>query len=232
MGTALEGARYACDSNKTEFDNLTCASDITSFFTDMAWWASYLSLAPVWCGVEDIPHAGCASDWAWFSGNSLSIVGDSIGAAADCNINSTNDSLEPDQPTHGPATEHRRLTDTWAANIPISRDRAVDLASCLIHINGLIITATKLGYQTWSTVHGCKYGGPGAIPGMLCSSGVLTSSSFVPWLGQQMAALIGACPVQTIPGAYCASDALDITAVMVSFSAFATTFTKDCGWVG
>jgi hypothetical protein len=217
----------------------------------MAWWASYLSLAPVWCGVEDIPHAGCASDWAWFSGNSLSIVGDSLGAAADCNINSTNGSLEPvgpsrrlraepgnkadrslesDQPTHGPA-EHRRLTDTWAANLPISRDRAVDLSSCLIHINNLISLATKLGYQTWGTVHGCKYGGPGAVPGMLCSSGVLTSSSFIPWLGQNMAMLIGACPVQTIPGAYCAADALDITAVIVSFSAFATTFTKDCGWV-
>merc|ERR1712014_429910 len=99
-------------------------------------------------------------------------------------------SFESAQPTDATATEPRRLTDTWAGNLPFSRDRAVDLASCAIHINNLIITATKLGYQTWSTVHGCKYGGPGAVPGMLCSSGVLTSTSFIPWLGQQMAALM------------------------------------------
>jgi hypothetical protein len=106
----------------------------------------------------------------------------------------------------------------------------------MIQINGAVSMSTKLGFTTWATAHGCKAGGPGAIPGMLCSSGIITLAANIPWIAHSIANIIGACPSiirnETIPLAYCAADALDITAAIVSFGSWATTFTKDCHMVG
>ena len=137
------------------------------------------------------------SDSGWFSGMVLEILGDSLGAYGDCNLTNSTSPFEP--------INSRRLLDEkkqrfdeknqrLRSSLNISEDRALDMASCMIQINGAVSMSTKLGFQTWAAAHGCKAGGPGAIPGMLCSSGILTLVADVPYIASQIASIIGACP--------------------------------------
>jgi len=204
-----------------------CASDVTGFLTDMAWWLSYLSLAPMWCGATQ--SGVCVSDAGWFAGLALSIVSDSFSAAGDCNRTNSTSPFEP----IGPG---RRLLDEKKERLNESKwlpsERQQDMASCMIQINGAVSMSTKLGFQTWAAAHGCKAGGPGAIPGMLCSSGIITLAADVPYIAHSIANVIGKCPSfirdETFSGPLCAGDALDLAGSIVSFGSWATTFTKDC----
>jgi len=233
MATIVDAANSCNETNKTGFDSTVCAEDITNFLQDMAWWVSYLSLAPMWCGATQ--SGGCVSDSGWFSGMVLEILGDSLGAYGDCNLTNSTSPFEP--------INSRRLLDEkkqrfdeknqrLRSSLNISEDRALDMENCIYHINSITVMSTKLGYQTWAAAHGCKAGGPGAIPGMLCSSSILTLVADVPYIAANIANIIGACPSivrnETIPQGYCAGDALDFAGTIVDFGSWATTFTKDC----
>merc|ERR1711988_915269 len=146
----------------------------------------------------------------------------------DCNLTNSTSPFEP--------IGVRRLLDEkkqrLRSSLNISVDRALDMESCIFNINSITAMSTKLGFQTWAAAHGCKAGGPGAIPGMLCSSGILTLVADIPYIASQIANIIGACPSivrdETIPQGYCAGDALDIAGNIVDMGSWATTFTKDC----
>merc|ERR1711963_1351723 len=127
--TSIVAAQKSCnEANKTGSDIAGCAQDITQFLQDMAWWVSYLSVAPMWCGATQ--SGVCVSDAGWFSGMVLEILGDSLGAYADCNHNSTS----PFEPINS-----RRLLDEknqrLRSSLNISEDRALDMENRIYHIN-------------------------------------------------------------------------------------------------
>jgi len=176
------------------------------------------------------------SDAGWFSGLGLAVLTDALGAIGDCNRTNSTSPFEPVGPSRRLLDEKKQRLDEkrqrLRSSLNISEDRALSMTSCMIHVNGAVSMSTKLGFQTWATAHGCKAGGPGAIPGMLCSSGIITLVADLPYIASDIAKIIGACPSiindETIPLAYCAGDALDITASIVGMGSWATTFTKDC----
>merc|ERR1712178_229927 len=224
--TSIAGAAESCnETNKTGFDMAVCANDITSFLTDMAWWVSYLSLAPMWCGATH--SGGCVSDAGWFSGLGLAVLTDALGAIGDCNRTNSTSPFQPVGPSRRLLDEKKQRLDEkrqrLRSSLNISEDRALDMASCMIQINGAVSMSTKLGF---------KAGGPGAIPGMLCSSGIITLAADVPYIAHSIANVIGKCPSfirdETFSGPLCAGDALDLAGSIVSFGSWATTFTKDC----
>lgn len=180
------------------------------------------------------------SDAGWFAGNALSIVTDSFGMKGDCNLTNSTTVDEPVQPTRRLSHQKRRQRKVDNAKLGngsgpfrgTAEEIAIDSVNCIGHINGAVTLSNKFGFATWATAHGCKEGGPGAVPGMLCASGIINLVSFVPWIAESIASIIGSCPSlvtnETLPGAYCAADALDMTAAVISFGSWATTFTKDC----
>jgi len=224
----------SCDEANEKYDLDVCASDIASFLQDMAWWLSYLSLAPMWCGATQ--GGVCVSDAGWFSGLALALVTDALGAMDDCNQTNSTSPFQPVGPSRRLLDEKKQRLDEkrqrLRSSLNISEDRALDMASCMIQINGAVSMSTKLGFQTWAAAHGCKAGGPGAIPGMLCSSGIITLAADVPYIAHSIANVIGKCPSfirdETFSGPLCAGDALDLAGSIVSFGSWATTFTKDC----
>mmetsp|Transcript_87939 Transcript_87939/g.247061 ORF Transcript_87939/g.247061 Transcript_87939/m.247061 type:complete len:487 (+) Transcript_87939:55-1515(+) len=249
-------------SGESEWDEIVCAADVSNILANFGWLASFLSLSPSWCGLRDFAHASCAADWSYVPSAGLTVLTDSLGAVDDCQPGANGSDIQPvverrlrggtpseqqDQRQtvgDGPAASRSKLQEIRARRIESMRERRLqsgpvvpgrnrgsELAQCILKINELSTMSTKFGFHTWAVSRDCGSITNG-IARLLCASGVVNLISYWPYIASAVSVVVGACPVEPIPSAFCAADALEITGVIVETGAWAQSLANDCNWDG